>query len=79
MGKTTLLRAISDRELKIPNHITILHVEQEVDGDETLAIDAVLQADVERVNSYSSSSCNWNCAFASTCCLWHLIDSRMSC
>lgn len=31
MGKTTLLRAIADRELQgIPSHVQILHVEQEV-------------------------------------------------
>jgi ATP-binding cassette subfamily F protein 3 len=30
IGKSTLLRALSRRELAIPTHITILHVEQEV-------------------------------------------------
>ena len=32
IGKSTLLRALSRRELAIPTHITILHVEQEVGG-----------------------------------------------
>ena len=47
-GKSTLLRAISNRELKIPSHISILHVEQEAIGDDTSAIDSVLAADEER-------------------------------
>ena len=48
MGKTTLLRAISRRELFIPSHVTVLHVEQEVVGDDTLAVDSVLEADKVR-------------------------------
>jgi hypothetical protein len=34
--------------LKIPSHISILHVEQEVIGDETIALDSVLECDEER-------------------------------
>ncbi len=34
--------------MKIASHIRILHVEQEVHGDETLAIDSVLQCDTKR-------------------------------
>ena len=30
IGKSTLLRALSRRELNIPKHISILHVEQEI-------------------------------------------------
>lgn len=30
LGKTTLLRMISAGQLRIPSHITVLHVEQEV-------------------------------------------------
>ncbi|OLN85106.1 Protein GCN20 [Colletotrichum chlorophyti] len=48
VGKSTLLRALSRRELPIPAHITILHVEQELTGDDTPAIQAVLDADVWR-------------------------------
>ncbi|WPK23267.1 hypothetical protein PUMCH_000502 [Australozyma saopauloensis] len=48
IGKSTLLRALSRRELNIPKHITILHVEQELRGDDTPAIQAVLDADVWR-------------------------------
>ncbi|KAK9457249.1 P-loop containing nucleoside triphosphate hydrolase protein [Dipodascopsis uninucleata] len=48
IGKSTLLRALSRRELAIPKHITILHVEQEVTGDDTPALQSVLDADVWR-------------------------------
>jgi len=47
-GKTTLLRAISQRQLEVPRGLQILHVEQEVAGDDTTVIDSVLAADVER-------------------------------
>ncbi|KAF2667812.1 P-loop containing nucleoside triphosphate hydrolase protein [Microthyrium microscopicum] len=46
IGKSTLLRALSRREIAIPTHISILHVEQEIMGDDTPAIQAVLDADV---------------------------------
>lgn len=45
LGKTTLLRAISSSQLRIPSHITVLHVEQEVVGDDTPALQSVLQCD----------------------------------
>ncbi|KAL2043424.1 hypothetical protein N7G274_003730 [Stereocaulon virgatum] len=48
IGKSTLLRALSRRELAIPTHISILHVEQEISGDDTPALQAVLDADVWR-------------------------------
>lgn len=48
VGKSTLLRALSRREVPIPTHITILHVEQEITGDDTPALQAVLDADVWR-------------------------------
>ncbi|CAF0895669.1 unnamed protein product [Brachionus calyciflorus] len=48
IGKTTLLKMISSHQLKIPSHIRILHVEQEVHGDDTLAIDSVLECDEKR-------------------------------
>ncbi|KAI1814056.1 P-loop containing nucleoside triphosphate hydrolase protein [Poronia punctata] len=48
VGKSTLLRALSRRELAIPTHISILHVEQEITGDDTSALQAVLDADVWR-------------------------------
>lgn len=32
----------------IPSHISILHVEQEVEGDNTIALESVLECDEER-------------------------------
>ncbi|XP_068150002.1 ATP-binding cassette sub-family F member 3 [Drosophila tropicalis] len=48
LGKTTLLRMIAERQLQIPSHISVLHVEQEVVGDDTSAVDSVLECDTER-------------------------------
>uniref|UniRef100_A0A3B4BBU4 ATP-binding cassette sub-family F member 3 n=1 Tax=Periophthalmus magnuspinnatus TaxID=409849 RepID=A0A3B4BBU4_9GOBI len=48
LGKTTLLKMLSSRSLRVPAHITILHVEQEVEGDHTKALDSVLQSDTVR-------------------------------
>lgn len=48
IGKSTLLRALSRRDVAIPTHISILHVEQEITGDDTPALQAVLDADVWR-------------------------------
>lgn len=48
LGKTTLLRMISSGQLHIPSHISVLHVEQEVTGDDTTALDSVLQCDTAR-------------------------------
>ena len=36
------------RDVPIPPHITILFVEQEIVGDDTIALDSVLKADVWR-------------------------------
>lgn len=36
------------QQLRIPAGISILHVEQEVTGDETIALDSVLEADAVR-------------------------------
>uniref|UniRef100_K3WZQ2 ABC transporter domain-containing protein n=1 Tax=Globisporangium ultimum (strain ATCC 200006 / CBS 805.95 / DAOM BR144) TaxID=431595 RepID=K3WZQ2_GLOUD len=47
-GKTTLLKMIALGELKIPPKVDCLYVEQEVQADETRAVDAVLKADAER-------------------------------
>ncbi|GAA5947855.1 hypothetical protein JCM3765_001111 [Sporobolomyces pararoseus] len=48
IGKSTLLRAMALREVNIPQHISILYVQQEVIGDDTPALESVLQADVHR-------------------------------
>ena len=38
----------SRRQLILPPQLSILHVEQEVDGDETSALESVLECDEER-------------------------------
>ncbi|CAL1679356.1 unnamed protein product [Lasius platythorax] len=48
LGKTTLLRMISSKQLRIPSHVRVLHVEQEVAGDDTSALESVLECDQER-------------------------------
>lgn len=40
--------SFSSGNLKIPSHITVLHVEQEVVGDDTDAIQSVLESDEKR-------------------------------
>ena len=47
-GKTTLLKHIAARLLPIPKNIDILLCEQDVQGDDTKAINAVLKADKKR-------------------------------
>ena len=48
-GKTTFLRALEEGEIKgIPANCQVLHVEQEVLGDDITAMDAVLSTDLER-------------------------------
>ncbi|PNH01238.1 ABC transporter F family member 3 [Tetrabaena socialis] len=48
-GKTTLLRALAAMEVKgIPPTCQVLHVEQEVAGDDTPVVEAVLACDPER-------------------------------
>ena len=50
IGKSTLLRYISNRELpQLPANLSILHVEQEAVGDDTRVIEAVLAADRKRM------------------------------
>ncbi|XP_030631608.1 ATP-binding cassette sub-family F member 3 isoform X1 [Chanos chanos] len=45
LGKTTLLKMLASRSLRVPPHISILHVEQEVAGDDTPALQSVLESD----------------------------------
>ncbi|KAM0852648.1 hypothetical protein ACQ4PT_051617 [Festuca glaucescens] len=48
-GKTSLLRAMAQYAIDgIPRNCQILHVEQEVTGDDTTALQCVLNADVEQ-------------------------------
>ncbi|KAM4628304.1 ATP-binding cassette sub-family F member 3 [Polymixia lowei] len=48
LGKTTLLKMLASRSLRVPAHISILHVEQEVAGDDTGALQSVLESDAQR-------------------------------
>ncbi|XP_061074030.1 ATP-binding cassette sub-family F member 3-like [Conger conger] len=48
LGKTTLLKMLASRSLRVPAHISILHVEQEVAGDDTHALQSVLESDTVR-------------------------------
>ncbi|VDM80606.1 unnamed protein product [Strongylus vulgaris] len=48
IGKTTLISMISSGHLKIPSGISMLSVEQEVVGDDTRVVDAVLASDSRR-------------------------------
>lgn len=45
---STLFRALSNGDIPLPHGLNMLHVEQEVIGDDTTALDSVLLADVER-------------------------------
>lgn len=48
-GKTTLLRHMAMHAIDgIPKNLQILHVEQEVAGDNTTALQCVLNTDIER-------------------------------
>nr|QNH67897.1 ATP-binding cassette transporter subfamily F member 1 X2 [Brachionus rotundiformis] len=49
MGKTTLLKHIANRSLKIPTNIDLLLCEQEVQADDESAIQSVLKADKKRI------------------------------
>ncbi|GMS91559.1 hypothetical protein PENTCL1PPCAC_13734 [Pristionchus entomophagus] len=51
IGKTTLLKMISCGQLQIPKQISMLSVEQEVEGDDTSVLDAVLASDVRRADA----------------------------
>lgn len=48
LGKSTMLKMMSSRQLLIPNNLSILHVEQEVVGDDTIALQSVLESDTVR-------------------------------
>lgn len=50
MGKTTLLKHIANRKFPIPPNIDILYCEQEIEVDETPAIQAVINADKKRLD-----------------------------
>lgn len=47
-GKSTLMRHIAKREIEFNPNLSILHVEQEIRGDDTTVFESVLAADTER-------------------------------
>lgn len=47
MGKSTLMNALAKRELTVPPAVSLLHVAQEVEGTDTLAIASVLECHTE--------------------------------
>lgn len=56
-GKTTFLRYMAMHAIEgIPRNCQILHVEQEVVGDETSALQCVLNSDVERTKLLDEES-----------------------
>lgn len=56
-GKTTFLRYMAMHAIDgIPKNCQILHVEQEVVGDTTSALQCVLNADVERIQLLEEES-----------------------
>ena len=48
VGKSTLLRHIAAKQIAIPEFVFTMHVEQEIEGDDTSVIDAVVKSDKER-------------------------------
>ena len=48
VGKSTLLKKLVSRDVPLPSFVFVLHVEQEIEGDETSVIDAVIKSDKER-------------------------------
>jgi len=56
-GKTTLLRALATRQLKgLPDNCQVLHVEQEVTGDNISVLDTVLACDTERTRLFAEEA-----------------------
>lgn len=49
VGKSTLLKAIASKTVKLPDFLFVVHVEQECTGEEITALDAVLAVDKERL------------------------------
>lgn len=50
IGKTTLLNHIARKDIEgFPQHLHVLHVEQEIDPDSKRVIDHVLECDIERI------------------------------
>ena len=51
VGKSTLLRRMALARIdSFPDYLLVLHVKQEIDGDDTPVLDAVINSDKERLN-----------------------------
>jgi ABC-type molybdenum transport system ATPase subunit/photorepair protein PhrA len=48
VGKSCMLRAIAEKVIKLPEHLHIIHVEQECVGDQRTALETVVGVDKER-------------------------------
>ncbi len=59
-GKSTLLSAISDRDLPIPDHIDIFHLTEEIEASDKTPLQCVMEVDVERlVRQLGMASVMW--------------------
>ncbi len=47
-GKSTMLNAISSRDLPIPPHIDIFHLSEEIAASDKTALQCVIEVDEER-------------------------------
>ena len=48
-GKSTLLAALGNREIPVPDHIDIFHLKREVAASEKTALQCVMEVDQERI------------------------------
>lgn len=48
-GKSTFLKMVSSKQLRIPSNVSMLSVEQEVIGDDTEVLQSVLESDTRRM------------------------------
>ena len=47
-GKSSLLKALGHRELQIPEHIDVYHLDREIDATNMTALEAVTSVDEEK-------------------------------
>lgn len=70
IGKSTLLRALSRREVPIPTHISILHVEQEVSStDLESTIDMLMKVNRSLAMTLQLCKLSWTLMFGGSICL----------
>lgn len=56
-GKSTLLAAISDRDIPIPKHIDIFHLSEEIPASDKTPLESVMEVDEERLVRESCRKC----------------------